>query len=115
MPITIQYGILIVNDKFDNELSRHRLYGIDEDIVGADFQLSMSPKTEKLCDLYLGFTSTDCLRLKLDEFGATAERFVFKLILIDTQDNEYITEVDKGIIFAKGDFLWKVKLNNKRA
>lgn len=108
-PITIQYGILEVWDQ--NSLrSKHRLFGQNNEIVGADFRLSLPAKSEIVIDFLFNFESSDCLRLGLDKDGYTNETFQFRLKLVDTTSNEYCITVDDCNVFAKGDILWKVKL-----
>lgn len=111
-PITIQYGILEVWDHQDVR-SRHRLFGQDKKVIGADFRLYLPPKSEVVGDFLFNFESSDCQRLKLDEYGYTEESFQFSLILVDTAANEYSTTVKDCDVFAKGEFLWKVKLAAK--
>jgi hypothetical protein len=110
LPVTILGGTLYVLDTKNTTLSKHSVYGVGN-YIGADFTLSLSPMSEKVGDLCLGFTSTDCLRLGLDQYGTTDNEFIFKLVLFDSLKNEYIVEEKNGDIFAKGEFLWKVKLN----
>ncbi|MFA9422201.1 MAG: hypothetical protein ACERLG_01395, partial [Sedimentibacter sp.] len=111
--IVIDRGRLIIYRKIDEELSRHQVFGFNE-YVGADFQLPILPMEEKLGDLFVGFESSDCLRLNMDEYGWCDDRFVFKLEFWDTYDNLYTSTLDQGDVFAKGKFLWKVKSKNKR-
>ncbi|WP_066298168.1 AlbA family DNA-binding domain-containing protein [Bacillus sp. FJAT-29937] len=107
-PITIQYGILEVWDK-NSVRSKHRLFGQNHEIVGAEFHISLPPKSETVADFLFNFESSDCLRLGLNEYGFTDESFQFKLKLVDTTSIEYSITVDNCNVFAKGDFLWKVK------
>ncbi|MBB6218107.1 hypothetical protein HNQ80_004247 [Anaerosolibacter carboniphilus] len=65
--------------------------------------------------MFVGFESLDCLRLNLDEYGTTDERFIFKLIFMDTYDNEYVAVIEDGFVFAKGTVLWKVQEKVKMA
>jgi hypothetical protein len=109
LPVTIMGGTLYIRNENNQALSNHSIYGL-ENYVGADFRLSINPKSEKVGDLYLGFTSTDCLRLGLDQYGTTEKEFWFKLVLIDSLKNEYIVEEKNCHVFAKGKFLWKVRL-----
>lgn len=64
--------------------------------------------------IFVGFESSDCLRLNLDEYGTTEERFILELLLTDTYNNEYCCRIDDGWIFADGKFLWKVQLKTKK-
>jgi hypothetical protein len=106
-PITLLEGGLLVK-KEGNIISQHIIYGLDK-VIGADFTLEIPPKREINGHLCLGFTSTDCLRLGLDEYGGTDEKFVFELLAFDTTDNKYIAVCEGANIVAKGEFLWKVK------
>lgn len=107
VPITVAWGELKILDRDFNILSTHPLFGVDN-VVGADFKVHLPPKTEKAGFFYFGFTSTDCLRLNLDEYGTTEQAFRFKIALGDTLKNEYTKEIDIGYVSAKGEFLWKV-------
>ncbi|MDQ0273802.1 AlbA family DNA-binding domain-containing protein [Cytobacillus purgationiresistens] len=109
LPVTIIGGTLYVLDNQNNIISKHPVYGLDN-YVGADFKLALSPMSEKVGDLHLGFTSTDCLRLGLDQYGTTEKEFLFKLRLYDTLNNEYTVDEKNCVVFAKGEFLWKVKV-----
>lgn len=77
--------------------------------VGADFKQSFGPYTELVEDLFLGMTSTDCVKLGLDEAGVTESLFSIEIVLYDTKGEEYKTVTDKCFVYAKGDFLWKIK------
>lgn len=108
LPITIIGGTLYIRSNQDIELSRHRVYGIDE-YIGADFKLSLAPKSEVVGDMMVGFSSSDPFRLCIDETGTSNEQFVFELLLIDARENQYSTTINDASVFVKGDFLWKVK------
>jgi hypothetical protein len=110
LPVTIMGGTLYVLDTKNTTISMHSVYGL-ENYIGADFKLPLSSMSEKVGDLCLGFTSTDCLRLGLDQYGTTEYEFRFKLVLFDSLKNEYIVEEESCIVIAKGKFLWKIKLN----
>lgn len=112
LPVTIMGGTLYVLDNQNTIISKHPVYGLNN-YVGADFSLGLSPMSEKVGDLHLGFTSTDCLRLGLDQFGTTNKEFIFKIKFFDTLNNEYAVEEKKCVVFAKGEFLWKVNLKNQ--
>ncbi|WP_256761618.1 helix-turn-helix domain-containing protein [Cohnella sp. WQ 127256] len=110
-PITIITGILnIINDQ-GKKLSQHRVYGLDQ-IIGADFKLSLQPKSEIVGQLLVGFGSSDPLRLNIDEYGVSSHDFSFELILVDARRNEYLILLNEGSVFVDGDFLWKVKQFN---
>lgn len=113
-PVVINYGLITILNREGEELSKHRVYGFDKDIKGADFQLTLPPMHEKLGDLYVGFNSSDCLRLGLDQYGHSDEEFRFELLFTDTNNNEYTAHVENGWVFAKGKFLWKVELEAKK-
>lgn len=107
-PITIYKGYLEVWDS-QRMRSQHRLFGHSRHIPGADFHLAISPKEEVTNFFAFGFESSDCLRLEMDEYGHSDLDLNFKLYLIDTLGNEYLGEAESCVVFAKGDFLWKVK------
>lgn len=113
-PVVISSGQLSVRNKNGKVLSRHTVDGFNDEIVGADFKLALSPMEEKLGDLFVAFSSTDCLKLGIDEYGTTDETFTFELIFIDTYDRKYLCCIDDGMIFVKGKFLWKVELKAKQ-
>jgi hypothetical protein len=107
--ITLVHGILQIKNRSGVDVSLHRVFGFKK-FVGADFQLSLTPKSEQVGDLLLGFESSDCLRLNLDEYGHTNERFEFLLTFTDSRGKKYKTQISEGFVYAQGDFLWKVKL-----
>jgi hypothetical protein len=109
LPVTLMGGTLYVTNENNQALSKHAIYGL-KNYIGADFRLSVSPMSEEVGDLYLGFTSTDCLRLGLDQYGTTEKEFWFRLVLFDSLKNEYLVEEKNCIVHAKGEFLWKVRL-----
>ncbi len=113
LPVVLRYGMLTIYNKSGEELSRHRVYVFEKDMMGADFKLSLAPKEEKYGDVWVGFSSTDCLPLKLDEDGLTDERFVFMILFMDTNGREYINTIEDGFVSAQGDFLWKVNKRKK--
>lgn len=108
LPITIIGGTLYISNDQGEELSRHRVYGLNE-YVGADFKLSLSPKSEVVGHLMVGFSSCDPFRLNIDEYGICAEEYNFELLLVDAREERYSATICQAIVFAKGDFLWKVK------
>jgi len=110
-PVVINRGILTTYGKDGEEVSHHQVFGYNE-FVGADFQLALSPMEERLGNIFVGFESSDCLRLNMDEYGWCDDSFVFILELWDTYDNNYICKLEEGNVFARGEFLWKVKLKN---
>lgn len=111
-PVTIVYGELLIKDKNNNILSRHIVYGFEK-FIGTEFSINIPPNNEKIGYLYLGFESSDCLRLNIDEYGMSNQQYVFDICLVDTLNNEYVATCENGMVIAKGDFLWKVKLKNK--
>lgn len=110
--VTLIAGKLLLIDSRNKIRSTHSVYGFEKE-VGSDFRLEVSPKKEITGDLHIGFGSNDALLLDLDEYGYTDERFKFTLQFIDSWNNEYSVTVTDGIVFARGDFLWKVTLKNK--
>ncbi|MEW9095249.1 MAG: ATP-binding protein [Clostridiaceae bacterium] len=113
-PVVIIAGELIVYNYSGQQLSQHPVYGFEDKITGADFKLSFMPMEEKYGEVYVGFSSTDCLRLGINEYGYADGRFIFQLKLYDTNENEYKAIIEDGVVFAKGDFLWKVQLKMKK-
>lgn len=109
---TIVWGCLEIYEG-ETKLTEHRLYGIKDNHVGADFQLKLTPKDEIVTDFHFGFTSSQCFPLAVDEDGVTQKTLTYKVILIDADDNEYTAICHKGFLLVKGEFLWKVKLKNK--
>ncbi|OZS77990.1 hypothetical protein CF394_08395 [Tetzosporium hominis] len=108
-PITIYKGYLEVWDS-KRMRTQHRLFGHSRYIPGADFRLPISPKEEVTDYFAFGFESSDCLRLEMDEYGHSDLDLNFKLYLIDTLGNEYLGTANGSMVFARGDFLWKVKI-----
>lgn len=108
-PVTLIWGRLNVKNKEGIELSRHNVYGMDKR-TEAGFIVSLPPHSEKTGELYVGFTSNDCLRLGLDEYGGTDEPLLFELKMGDTMDKEYVYIAEEATILARGKFLWKVRL-----
>jgi len=82
LPITIIGGTLYISNNQGDELSRHRLYGLDE-YVGADFKLALPPNSEVVGRLMVGFESSDLFRLNIDEYGTCAEEYDFELLLVE--------------------------------
>ncbi|MDF2605831.1 MAG: ATP-binding protein [Bacillales bacterium] len=111
-PVVVNYGLLTIYRSSGEELTMHRVYGFGrkEDIIGADFQLTIYPMDEKLGDLFVSFSSSDCIKLGLDEYGCSDEDYLFELLFIDTNNNKYKTVIDDGKVLAKGKYLWKVEL-----
>lgn len=114
LPVVISSGVLTVLNEQEQELSIHAVSGFEKKIMGAEFQIDLPPMSEKLGDLLLCFRSSDCIRLGLDEYGHTNEKFKFLLSFFDTNNNEYTTYIDDGWVLAKGKFLWKVELAAKK-
>lgn len=109
-PITIYKGFLEVWDS-QKLRSQHRLFGHSRYIPGADYRLEIPPKSAITKDFQFSFESSDCLRLEIDEHGYSDLDLNFKLYLIDTLRSKYVGMAQRGEVFAKGEFLWKVKLN----
>jgi hypothetical protein len=107
-PITIIDGFMSIFNKEGEKLSHHPVFGLDK-IVGADFQIGISPKIEIVGQLYVGFSSSDPLRLEIDEYGIGTREYCFELVLLDARRTEYSTILDQANVLVKGDFLWKVK------
>lgn len=109
-PKVLNCGEIIIYNVQGEKLSVHPIYGYDDRIMGAEFRLSFLPMEERLMELCVGFSSTDCIRLGINEYGFTEERFVFQLNVQDTNNITYNDNISDGMVFATGDFLWKVKL-----
>lgn len=58
--------------------SKQVVYGFESE-MGADFSIEIQPKRELIGELHVGFGSTDCLKLNLDKYGYTDERFILKM------------------------------------
>lgn len=101
-------SIIIKNDEGEilsrNRIIAHRGRGWDK-----EFKLEVDAKDQFLDDIFLNFSSEDCLRLNMDEFGNCDKQFNVVLILEDTEGNEYSANQDGIAIFAKGDILHKVR------
>ncbi|WP_084159019.1 AlbA family DNA-binding domain-containing protein [Paenibacillus taiwanensis] len=108
LPITIIGGTLFIRNDYGKELSRHQVYGLDE-FMGADFKLSLPPKSEVVGHLMVGFLSLDPFRLNIDENGVGAEQFDFELLLVDAREKRCSATMNNASVFVDGDFLWKVK------
>jgi len=112
-PVTIIRGGVLIKDERGEIRSRHRLYGVHR-FIGAEFTIGLMPTQEEVGYLYLNFESSDCFRLGIDEYGYSDEKFIFRLELIDTEDKLYSAEIGDGVVFAKGEVLWKVKLRAEK-
>ncbi|MFZ3590351.1 helix-turn-helix domain-containing protein [Bacillus sp. DJP31] len=108
LPVTIMEGALSIYDQNNRNLSFHPICTF-ENPQDTEFKISLSPKTEKVGNLFVVFGSTDCLRLYLDEYGTGYESYIFELIVVDTKGNQYVTKVEDATVLAKGDFLWKLE------
>ncbi|WP_281884181.1 helix-turn-helix domain-containing protein [Paenibacillus sp. YYML68] len=108
LPITIIWGTLIIRNMQEVELSRHRVYGLDQ-YVGADFKLTLVPKSEVVGHLMVGFESSDPFRLNIDEYGISEDKYDFELLFMDTRENKYSVKISQASVFVNGDFLWKVR------
>jgi hypothetical protein len=106
-PVTFVAGALFISNQEDKELSIHPVYGLGK-FEGANFQISLRSNSEVVDKLYVGFETTDPFRLGLDEYGTSDQVYNMKLILCDARDNQYQAFIE-GRVFAKGDFLWKVR------
>lgn len=110
-PVTITAGVLEIINKQGEKLSHHPVYGIDH-VTGADFKLSLQPMSEVVGQLFVGFSSSDPLRLKIDEYGISNQAFTFELLIVDARRTEYVAKIHQGRVLVDGDFLWKVKQQN---
>ncbi|WML50243.1 ATP-binding protein [Neobacillus sp. PS3-34] len=107
-PITITAGYMNIHNKDGKKLSHHPVFGIDR-VVGADFKIGIQPKSEIVGKLFVGFSSSDPLRLDIDEYGVGNYNCRFELLLFDARGNQYSTTIEQGNVLVNGDFLWKVK------
>ncbi|MGM0881390.1 MAG: AlbA family DNA-binding domain-containing protein [Bacillota bacterium] len=108
LPITIIAGELFIHDKHGEKTTNHPVYGLDR-FVGADFNLALTPKSEVVGRLFVGFSSSHPLRLNIDEDGLCEDEYDFELLLLDARQKKYSAVIRQGRVFADGDFLWKVK------
>ncbi|MEB4783721.1 ATP-binding protein [Paenibacillus jamilae] len=108
LPISIIDGEFHIRDKSGEKLTQHPVFGFDE-YVGADFKLSLQPKSEVVGRLFLGFNSSNPITLNMDEYGICDRDYCFELLLLDARHKEYSAVLNQGKVFADGDFLWKVK------
>lgn len=67
------------------------------------------PNTRKKYTALFDFTSGDCVDFCFDENGNMDGTVTFKIILQDTDGNNYYAEPIQAILKAKGDILHKVK------
>lgn len=113
-PVTIMDGVLEILDKKGNVLTKHFLQGYKDVETGADFSLHIPPKFDDLGEAWFSISSTDCIRLHMDEYGNTEIIESARLTIFDSNDNEYVSEKGSFYIIAKGDILWKVQKRRKR-
>jgi len=113
-PITIMGGYLEVFNEVNEKLTEHRLWGVDKVDRGVDFKMLLSPKYEKPCEVILGFTSNDCIRLGLDEDGLSNKLYKVRFTVWDSDNNEYDDFVENILISARGKILWKVQAASKK-
>ncbi|WP_161780746.1 helix-turn-helix domain-containing protein [Tumebacillus flagellatus] len=112
-PVTFIGGEFIVRSETNEILTRHSVYGFNE-FVGSDFKLSLSPKSELVGEIYVGFSSSDCFPLGLDEYGTSLHNYRFELTFWDTNKKDYSAPIEQGFVYAKGSFLWKVQLKSEQ-
>ena len=108
-PISIRYAFLEVWDS-EQMRTNHRLFGFAKKAIGADFRLTIPARIEIIDFFAFEFTSTDCLRFEMDEYGHTELPLHFKLCVIDSLGKDYQGVADDCKVMANGKFLWKVKL-----
>jgi hypothetical protein len=111
IPITLIYGTLYIKNMSNQIVSKHPVYGFNKRSQ-EEFKLYMPAQHEEVGELFVAFGSTDCLRLELNEYGTTEQRYNFELIFGDAQNNEYSAYLSEGHVFATGKFLWKVQLRS---
>lgn len=108
LPVTIIAGELKIIDNHGNELTQHTIFGFNK-YVGADFKLTLQPKSEEVGHLFVGFSSSHPLRLNIDEYGYCGDKYCIKLLLLDARHKEYSATIKQATVVVDGDFLWKVK------
>lgn len=108
-PLTITWGCLEIYEG-DQLLTSHRLFGTEENIVGADYQLKIPANDEIITYFEFSFTSSQCFPLGVDEDGVTEKKLTYNLTFIDANDNEYNASYKNGFLLVQGKYLWKVKL-----
>ncbi|EGL20187.1 MULTISPECIES: hypothetical protein [unclassified Paenibacillus] len=79
-PITIMAGELFIYDKQGAKITNHPVFGLNE-YVGADFKLPLQPKSEVVGHLFVGFSSSQPLKLNIDEHGLCDEKYDFNYYL----------------------------------
>lgn len=109
LPITIIAGMLLIRGKHGEEVTNHPIYGLDNRIKDGDFKLTLPPKSEVVGHLFVGFTSSQPLRLNIDEYGWCDEKYDFELQLMDARRKKYAATISQCRVLVDGDFLWKVK------
>lgn len=111
-PITLIAGRLLIMNGQDQKRASLTVFGFEKE-MGADFRMEVPPKREFAGDLHIGFGSNDSLLLGLDEDGYTPERFKFVLQFKDSGGNVYSASIENAIVFARGEFLWKIASGRK--
>lgn len=109
LPITLIAGELLIRNKHGEELTNHPIYGLNKRADNADFKLALSPKSEVVGHLFVGFSSSQPLKLNIDEYGLCDEKYDFELLLMDARHKKYSATIRQCKVFVDGDFLWKVK------
>lgn len=87
-PITIIRGCLEIYEN-DQLLTSHQLFGTEDNIMGADFQLKIAPKDEIVDYFEFGFTSSQCFPLGINEDGVTDKMLNLRITLYDANDKKY--------------------------
>jgi len=113
-PITFMGGSLEIMNGNNEILTQHRLYGVDDVHQGADFTFHLDSKTERKCEALVGFSSSDCLKLNLDEYGNPPGLFNVRFYVWDSEGNTYEDIYEDIALIARGKVLWKVELKNNK-
>lgn len=107
-PMMIIGGYLEILDS-EKVLSRLTLYGFEENVIGADFRMEVRPMSEKYGELHFSFSSSDVIRMGMDDSGILDSGIRLKVTLIDSAENRYVAIHENPFIHVRGDFLWKVR------
>ncbi|MDF2882851.1 MAG: ATP-binding protein [Clostridiaceae bacterium] len=102
-------GYILIKDNDGKVVCRNEIVGHRKIDRNLDFKLELDGKNQYLDDLFLSFSSEDCVRLGMDEHGYCSDLFNVEIILEDTEGYEYKTSQEGVVIKAKGDILHKVR------
>lgn len=108
-PVTISGGWIEICDKNNNILTTHQVVHIGT-ITQSDLFKAFPPNFENVLNLFISFSSNDCVTLNLDDDGASDSKFLLRLTLKDINDNKYETIIDDCFLVVKGPILHKIQL-----